>query len=319
VFEPTSSTPRRMIGPYYAHGVPKPQDSQNSVSPALDAIVDAVPEVGLDFAREWIDFVDPADETHWIRADLTWLCSRWTCIFGRGCHGTVTGQASTGCCNHGAYFSDDDDEKRVRKFVNKLTPDDWQLHDLAYREGKKGKPAVFVKASDELHDEDAAEADDDRRKTRVIDGACIFANRDGFAGGIGCSLHGLALRLGLNPLETKPEVCWQLPVRREQDWIDRPDGTRILRSTVAEFDRRGWGEGGHDLDWYCTSAPEAHVGGEAMYLSYGPELVALIGQQAYDRLAETCARRLKLGLVAEHPATTRSNELGLVAKKFGEA
>jgi hypothetical protein len=309
VFEPTSSTPSRIIGPYYAHGVPTSQHPNNVADLA---------EVSLDFPREWIDFVDPADESHWIRADLTWLCSRWTCIFGRGCHGTVQGQASTGCCNHGAYFSDPDDEKRVRKFVNRLTPDDWQFHDLAYREGKKGKPAVFVRAADEAHDGDQPD-DEKRRKTRVVDGACIFANRDGFAGGIGCALHRLALREGRNPLETKPEVCWQLPVRREQDWIDRADGTRILRSTVAEFDRRGWGEGGHDLDWYCTSSPEAHVGGEAMYLSYGPELVALIGQPAYEVLAAMCAKRLELGLVAEHPATTKANQLGLVAKKFGDA
>ena len=55
-----------------------------------------IDEVSLDFPREWIEFVDPADAEHWIRADLTWLCSRWTCIFGRGCHGTIEGQASTG-------------------------------------------------------------------------------------------------------------------------------------------------------------------------------------------------------------------------------
>ncbi len=98
-------------------------------------------------------------------------------------------------------------------------------------------------------------------------------------------------------------MCWQLPVRREQDWVDRPDGTTVLVSTITEFDRRSWGEGGHDLDWYCTSSPEAHVGGEPMYVSYGPELTALIGPAAYDELARLCADRLKLGLVAVHPAT----------------
>jgi hypothetical protein len=252
-----------------------------------------VPEVGLDFPREWIEFVDPADAEHWIRADLTWLCSRWTCIFGRGCHGTVAGQASTGCCNHGAYFSDREDEERVRGFVKQLTPDIWQLHGEAQQPGKK-RLNVFVK--DTLDDEQ-------RWKTRVVDGACIFANRDGFAGGIGCALHALAVQQGRNPLETKPEVCWQLPVRREQEWVDRPDDTRVLVSTIAEFDRRGWGEGGHDLDWYCTSSPEAHVGGEPMYVSYGPELIALVGEQAYAELARICARRLELGLVAVHPAT----------------
>lgn len=251
-------------------------------------------EVPLDFPREWIEFPDPADAEHWLRVDLTWLCSRWTCIFGRGCHGTIAGQADTGCCNHGAYFSDKADEKRVRAFADELTDEDWQLRSHALAAGKK-KLDIFEK--------EQLEGDPKRRKTRVVDGACIFANRDGFAGGIGCALHGLALRLGLNPLETKPEVCWQLPVRREQEWVDRPDGTRILRSTVSEFDRRGWGEGGHDLDWYCTSAPEAHVGGEAMYLSYSAELIALIGEPAYDELARVCARRLELGLVAVHPAT----------------
>jgi hypothetical protein len=265
-------------------------------------VPDVRDEVSLDFPREWIEFYDPADSTHLIRADLTWLCSRWTCIFGRGCHGTVEGQSSTGCCNHGAYFSDKDDEKRVRAFVDELTPELWQMREHAIRPGKK-KLDVFVK---EVLDGEL------RKKTRVVDGACIFANRDGFEGGIGCALHGLALQKGMNPLETKPEVCWQLPVRREQEWVDRPDATRILRTTVSEFDRRGWGEGGHDLDWYCTSSPEAHTGGEAMYLSYGAELIALLGQDAYDELARVCGDRLKLGLVAVHPATTQARAQGLI-------
>jgi len=269
-------------------------------------VTDVVSEVSLDFPREWIEFADPADADHWIRADLTWLCSRWTCIFGRGCRGTIEGQSASGCCNHGAYFSDRADEKRVKSFIKQLTPEEWQFYDVGH-DGKNGKLNVIV----------VAEEDDEKRnKTRVHENACIFANRPGHPSGIGCALHALALRLDLNPLETKPEVCWQLPVRREQEWVDRPDNTRILRSTVAEFDRRGWGEGGHDLDWYCSSAPDAHVGGEAMYLSYGPELVALIGQPAYDVLARLCAERLERGMIAEHPATTKARDLGLVAKPF---
>lgn len=274
-----------------------PETTVPATAPHADPPVEETP---LDFPREWIEFVDPADDEHLIRADLTWLCSRWTCIFGRGCHGTVAGQASTGCCNHGAYFSDSDDEKRVRGFVDQLTPQLWQFHDLARQPGKK-KLKVFVK--EELDGES-------RRKTRVVDGACIFANREGFAGGIGCALHALALQQGRNPLETKPEVCWQLPVRREQEWVERPDDTKILVSTIAEYDRRGWGEGGHDLDWYCTSSPEAHIGGEPMYESYGPELTELIGEQAYAELARICAERLKLGLVAVHPATAASSRPG---------
>src|SRR5262249_44526300 len=76
VFDPTSRTPSRMCRTVV-------------VPPRLDHVPSRqkpLAEMDLDFAREWIDFPDPADEEHWIRADLTWLCSRWTCIFGKGCH-----------------------------------------------------------------------------------------------------------------------------------------------------------------------------------------------------------------------------------------
>jgi hypothetical protein len=260
---------------------------------------ETIPELGLDFAREWVEFADPADDTQWVRADLTWLCSRWTCIFGRGCHGVVAGRASDGCCSHGAFFSDKQDERRVRAFAKELTDEDWQLRDKAF--GPDGRFKVIEK--------DSVGEDEDRRRTRLHDGACIFLNRPDFKNGMGCALHGLALRTGRHPLETKPEVCWELPVRREQEWVERPDGTKILRSTITEFDRRGWGEGGHDLHWYCTSSPEAHIGHEPLYLSYGPELSALIGQRAYDRLAELCGTRLEQGLIAPHPATVVANAI----------
>ncbi|MEP6598714.1 MAG: hypothetical protein ABJB98_04620 [Actinomycetota bacterium] len=265
-------------------------------------------EVPLDFTREWIEFADPADDTHWIRADLTWLCSRWTCIFGRGCHGIERESAGLGCCTHGAFFSDKADEKRVKKFVGELTPADWQYYDVGHR-GTGSKAKLDVVEDDSVAD------DPNRRRTRVVDGACIFANRPDFPGGQGCALHALALRTGRHPIDTKPEVCWQLPVRRSQEWVDRPDETRILVSTVTEFDRRAWGEGGHDLSWYCTSSPEAHIGGEPLYASYAPELTALIGPLAYGELARLCAARLMAGLVAVHPATAAAAATAAATKK----
>ena len=51
--------------------------------------------------------------------------------------------------------------------------------------------------------------------TRLVDDACIFLNRPGFAGGVGCSLHLAALEAGERPLDWKPDVCWQLPLRLE--------------------------------------------------------------------------------------------------------
>ena len=67
---------------------------------------------------------------------------------------------------------------------------------------------------------------------------------------------------------------------------------------------RGWGEGGHDLKWYCSGSPDAHVGATQVWQSYAPELIELIGQAAYEALDQVCRRRNGLGLIAVHPATT---------------
>lgn len=123
-------------------------------------------------------------------------------------------------------------------------------------------------------------------------------------GGAGCALHILALREDREPLETKPDVCWQLPVRRTYDWIDRPDESRVLQVTIGEYDRRGWGPGGHDLHWWCTSATSAHGAGEPVFRTYAPELTELMGKAGYDVLVGLCETRLAsaLPLVAPHPA-----------------
>jgi hypothetical protein len=251
--------------------------------------------VPLDFAREWVHFPDPADAGHEVRADLTWLTSAWTCIFGRGCAGVVEGRPDDGCCSHGAFFTDEDDLARVTAAVGLLSDEDWQLA----AEGRAGW----------TEEDDAEDAAPDGEppvrslRTRLVDGACVFLNRPGFPGGSGCALHRMALRTGVHPLTTKPDVCWQLPVRREQEWVDRPDGTRVLVTTVGEFDRRGWGPGGHDLLWWCTGAPAAHVAPEPLVLTYRAELVALLGEPAYAELRRLAEERLDAGLVAPHPAS----------------
>jgi len=250
---------------------------------------DVPPEVPLDFAREWITFADPADPDHLIRADLTWLTSAWTCIFGRGCAGVVEGRPDDGCCSHGAFFTEEDDLLRVTAAVADLTDEDWQL--------------APVGRGNWTEQENADDEGVRSLRTRVLDGACVFLNRPGFAGGTGCALHRMALRTGLHPLTTKPDVCWQLPVRREQEHVERPDGTTILMTTIGEFDRRGWGPGGHDLHWWCTGSPAAHVSPEPLVATYEDELVALIGAPAYAELRRLAEARLDAGLVAPHPAS----------------
>lgn len=253
-----------------------------------------VPETPLDAPRLWAEIPDPEtpagqDPDQVFRVDLTWLTSSWTCIFGRGCRGIYADRPLDGCCTLGAHFSEKADEKRVRKWVSKLDDDTWQRASV-------GKAWV--------------ETDQDgERKTAVVDGACVFLNDPGFGGGAGCALHHLAARHDVPITATKPDVCWQLPVRRTYRTVERPDGTSYLEVSIAEYDRRGWGEGGHDLDWYCTGNPEAHVGTRPVFESLRDELEELVGRRAYEAIAEVCRqltgqrRRLPLSV---HPATSRN-------------
>lgn len=252
-----------------------PRASKKTRSAPVEVVITArPPEVPLDFPRAYVEFPDPADSAQVFRCDLTWLTSRWTCVFGRGCHGIDAAKPDLGCCVLGAHYSDKADEKRAKKYAEMLTDDIWQFAETGRKKGISEK------------DEEGA------RKTRVVQGACIFQNRPGFAGGEGCAFHHLAARLGKEPLELKPDVCWQLPVRRTFEHVERPDGTQILLITVGEYDRRGWGAGGHDLDWYCSGSPEAHVAVEPVYVTERSTLIALMGQQAYDVLAEHCEARV---------------------------
>jgi hypothetical protein len=256
-----------------------------------------VPEVTSGFPRAWVEFPDPANAEQIIRADLTWLTSRYNCIYGRGCRSIDAGIPYGGCCTHGAHFADKADEKRVRGWVQQLTQEDWQR-----------QPKGRVKNSDWI-DRDA----DGDRKTAVADGACVFLNNPDFEQGAGCALHVLAQRLGRSHVETKPDVCWQLPIRRDYDWREENDGERHLVVTITEYTRAMWGAGGHDFHWYCSSDTDAHNAAEPVYRNSRDELVALIGDRAYAQLIRHCeaheAARAALSLtpigdsgLAPHPA-----------------
>ncbi len=237
-----------------------------------------MPEVLLPFPRAFVEFVDPGDADTVYRCDLTWLTSRWACIFGQGCPGIYADRPHDGCCTLGAHFADAADEKRVAKAARRLTRSQWQ-----YKKQAKADGWVELEGP-----ETVAEGEEPARKTRVVDGACIFLNRPGFAAGEGCALHLLALEEGRDFLETKPDVCWQLPIRRQFRDVTRADQTTYSEVTIGEYGREGWGPGGHDLDWYCTANTEAHLGRRGVYEENRPELVALMGVPAYELLAEMC-------------------------------
>ena len=68
-------------------------------------------------AHEWVSFDDPDEERTWL-FDVTFLVSSWTCIFGQGCQGVLTGPAPElvqGCCSYGAHFTGKKDARNVER------------------------------------------------------------------------------------------------------------------------------------------------------------------------------------------------------------
>jgi hypothetical protein len=242
----------------------------------------APPPVPAD-SHEWVSFADEDEDRTWV-FDVTFLLSGWSCLFGAGCQGVLTEaspELEQGCCSYGAHFTDDDDVERVEAAAATLTATQWQWKSRAGRHG------VVTRASGSP-------------VTRLVDDACIFLNRPGFAGGPGCALHRAAVERDLTPLELKPDVCWQLPLRREES----SDPTGHVTSTITQWDRRHWGAGGADFHWWCTEAPEAFAAADPVWRSMAAELVALVGPVVYLRLNAYLEQRTA-GVALPHP-TVRS-------------
>jgi len=184
---------------------------------------------------------------------------RW----GRGCKGILDEPAehlNQGCCSIGAEVTDVDEAMNISALA--ATLDD----DLFEHRGAIDADDVFDDSS--------------RTNTKVVDGACIFLNRPGFAGGEGCALHLAALRAGESPIAWKPSVCWQLPLK--VDWELSTDGTET--ATLRGWERRDWGDEGATMHWCCTEGPEAYVGDRPVVESLADELKALVGDEVYVQL-----------------------------------
>jgi hypothetical protein len=240
------------------------------------------PESVPDDLHEWISFEDPDEDRTWV-FDVTFLLSNWTCIYGHGCAGVLTGPAehlAQGCCSYGAHFIDDDDVAAVEEAAARLGASTWQYKRRASRGG-------FLVTED-----------DGTRTTRIVDGACIFLNRPGFEGGIGCALHIGALEAEERPLDWKPDVCWQLPLRLHE----HTDEHGHVTSTLREWKRRDWGDGGLEFHWWCTESDEAFVGKAPTYGYLRDEIVEFTGETVYALLAERLERRRSKPTPLPHPA-----------------
>lgn len=209
-----------------------------------------------------------AGDTVW-KFDREFLTSNWTCIWGRGCHGIDTEKAADlqrGCCSVGAEIDGIDEELTLSATVAALRPELFQH---------------FVEAQT-----GGVYSNDEHTNTRVFDGACIFLNRPGFVGGAGCALHIAAVAVDESPIDWKPSVCWQLPVKI--DWEMGTDDVEV--ATVRGWTRRDWGDDGDPMAWCCTErvadggTDEAYVGDRPVFESLGEELEAMVGTPVFIEL-----------------------------------
>jgi hypothetical protein len=235
-------------------------------------------------SREWITIPIAGKEKRQWQVDVTFLASSYRCIFGQGCQGVLTEPAPElvhGCCSYGAHASDKKDKRKIEKLAKELGEDEWQFRSVGLKRG------VWKSVG----------KDDER--TRLVDGACVFLNRPGFPTGPGCALHQHAERTGKHFSETKPTVCWQLPLRA----VDRDEEDDSITSILTEFGREGWGEGGEEFCWWCTEAKEAFTAAEPVYKSMEPELRLMLGDDAYEQVAKYIDSRFATGSPPlPHPA-----------------
>ncbi|MBU6328689.1 MAG: hypothetical protein KGR18_01900 [Acidobacteria bacterium] len=207
-------------------------------------------------------------EVDW-RFDRGFLESNWTCIWGRGCLGILDEPAEDlgqGCCSVGAEFGDQEEAMFISAMAAMLDPERFQHHDVAARDG------IF--------------SDEQRTNTRVHDGACIFLNRPDFAGGAGCALHLAALDADESPLDWKPSVCWQLPIR--VDWEPLEEGRE--RATLRRWSRADWGDEGATMAWCCTEGDRAYVGDRPVVETLATELAAITGEEVFVELRRRLGR-----------------------------
>lgn len=205
------------------------------------------------------EITDPVDGTRWT-IDADFLASNWRCKWGDGCLGILDESAADlmqGCCSVGAEMLDTDEAMLTAALAPTLDPEKFQFHAEAAEGG------VF--------------SDDTHTNTRVVTDAeghdaCIFFNRPGFAGGVGCALHLAAVEADEKPMDWKPEVCWQLPLR-----IDRSVDGDTPTATLRRWSRTDWGSDGATMHWCCTEGELAYDGDEPVIDSLADEIEALVG------------------------------------------
>ena len=228
-----------------------------------------------DDLHEWVSFEDPDEERTWV-FDLTFLTSPWTCIYGRRVPRRPHGSG-----------------RRPRAGL-------LQLRRPLRRRGRRGQAMLELRRA--AHPGAVAVPRRGHRKagptkvnkageikTRLVDGACIFLNRPGFEGGIGCALHSAALEPPASARSTGSPRC---------AGSSRCGSRTTPRTPTATSPPRcGSGSGATG----ARAAPSSTGGAPSpttpssttrpVYETLRDEIVEMVGQKAYDLLAEHVASR----------------------------
>jgi len=226
-------------------------------------------------AHETATFTD-SDGWRW-EFDLAFMLSHYGCIWGCGCP-DIRGQGTArGCCVLGVEIyrgrgdtAGREDLAMIRRRVKELTDEDWQNRRVALARGGRDPWGKARFKRDSVH-------------TRTYRGACIFHNREDHPAGAGCALHLAALRRGEDPIDWKPQICWQVPLFFETDEASRITLVRASRSA-------DWGPEG-SLGWWCTEREEAFGAMQPVYLTMEAELRRVCGDEVYEELSAHCRGR----------------------------
>jgi hypothetical protein len=227
---------------------------------------------------DWLTFPAPDDPAKQFRVNVSFLLSNYTCIWGCGCPGLLnhSADAEAACCERGVTFVDENDFEHVSAMVDELTAEDCDnlehVRDRGwYMRSKSGKPY----------------------KTRKLGGSCIFTNRAGGpTGKPGCAFHHLAQRQGKHASETKPFICWTLPINFSHEPPEETGGPST--TIVSAFTADAWGgtnddeeeDGRGHMGYWCIDTPDAYRGASPVYRSFERELRKGMGDAAYERMAE---------------------------------
>lgn len=250
--------------------------------------------------------------------------SPYQCAFGIStCQDIDSTNVDAGCCGHGASITDEEDHKRVIDVARRMESDPaepqwWQnrpKQTLKWPETYETDPSEPLEpwlVWDELDDKDGEP--EPTLKTRVAKNACIFANRDGRRNDADYATHQQAMANDIDLVKVKLGVCWQVLLRRLENWEERPGDQEILRMTIIEYSRRAWGDDGEDFEWFCTNTLATRTGGKPMWRTHKSELAELIDKERCEILMEHCRAREVTGtaqtfepsgypLLTTHPAT----------------